>query len=209
MKKVISILSQIAGLTLALVGGTAQALELPSYVHLRSISHAGSGCAAGTVAENVSADGQAFTLLFDSYIAQIGPGVPLTEKRKNCQINLDLDFPQGWSFTIASIDYRGYGSLQRGVTGLQKATYYFQGDARQVSGQTTFSGPFDQDYQARDQIGLIAEVWSPCGATRALNINSQVRLDNTRSPRSSGILTVDSIDGSFVTVFNLKWKRCR
>jgi hypothetical protein len=205
-------ITQIAKLAVVLSGLCAtqgMALDAPDYVRIRSISYAGSGCSAGTVAENVSPDKTAFTLLFDSYIAAAGPGISPLEKRKNCTLNIDLDFPQGWSFTIADIDYRGYASLERGVNALQKSTYYFQGDAHQVSGETTLRGSVDTDYHVRDELLLTAEVWSPCGGRRSLNINTQVRVDNSRNPRASGLMTVDTIDGVVTTIYNLKWKRCR
>lgn len=209
MKRIIQHLSATLVAWLGLTASPAAAIDKPDYVRIRSIHYAGSGCPAGSVAENVSPDLTAFTLLFDSYIAEAGPGVPASQKRKNCQVTLDLDIPQGWSFTIADIDYRGYASLERGVTGLQKATYYFQGQSTQVSGETSLRGEMDRDYHIRDELVLTAEVWSPCGASRALNINSQVRVDNTRNPRGYGMLTTDSMDGVFTTIYNLKWRRCR
>jgi hypothetical protein len=184
-------------------------LELPPQVTVRRITYAGSGCPAGSVSQNLSPDSTAFTLIFDSFVAEVGPGVPFSERRKNCQINVDLNFPSGWSFTVTQIDYRGYVSLEPGVTGLQKANYYFQGQRQSANAGTPFYGPTDKDYQVRDTVGLDAEVWSPCGASRALNINSQVRLDNRRAPESRGLLTTDSIDGTFTTKFYLNWRRCR
>lgn len=52
--------------------GTAQA-DTPSYVTVRSIACAGSGCPAGTVAENVSPDLQAFTLLLTTTLPRLDP----------------------------------------------------------------------------------------------------------------------------------------
>ncbi len=197
------------GIGLALAATTASAFaDAPDYVEIKSIVYAGSGCPAGSVAENLSPDKQAFTLLFDEYIAEVGPGVSAREKRKNCQINVVLDFPGGWTFAIADIDYRGYASLQRGVTGVQQASYYFQGESKTGVLSTTMRGPLDKDYQIRDSLALTALVWAPCGAKRALNINSQIRLESN-SRNATGLLTTDSIDGSVKTIYNLHWKRCQ
>jgi hypothetical protein len=197
-----------APLLVAAFASTAAHAAAPDYVRVRSISYAGSGCRAGTVAENVSPDLQAFTLLFDSYIASAGPGISPLEKRKNCTLNIDLDFPQGWSFTIFTVDYRGYVSLERGVNGLQTSKYYFQGQPATGTLSTPIAGPVDRDYQIRDTLGLSAEVWSPCGAQRALNINTDVRVDNTRNRRATGLMTVDSIDGQLKLIYGIKWRRC-
>lgn len=197
------------GIGLALAATSASAFaDAPDYVEIKNIVYAGSGCPAGTVAENLSPDKQAFTLLFDNYIAEVGPGVSAREKRKNCQINVTLDFPQGWTFAIADVDYRGYASLDRGVTGVQQAAYYFQGESQTGTLQTTLRGPVDKDFHIRDSLALSALVWAPCGAKRSLNINSQIRLDS-HSRSATGLLTTDSIDGSVQTIYNLKWKRCR
>lgn len=202
---------------LALVGAplflslaaSAQA-DVPDYVRVRNIHYAGTGCPAGSVAENISPDRQAFTVSFDQYIAAIGPGVAITEKRKNCQLTVDLDFPPGWSFTIFSVDYRGYVSLERNVQGSQQSKYYFQGQAATGTLVSQFNGPIDDDYQIRDELGLSAQVWSPCGAQRALNINSIVLLNNARNRNGSGLMTLDSIDGQLRLVhrYGLQWRRC-
>ena len=72
-------------------------------------------------------------MIFDSYIASLGPGIAVTENRKNCQLNLDVKYPAGFQYSIFSADYRGYAKLDAGVTGVQKSTYYFSGQTDQVS----------------------------------------------------------------------------
>jgi hypothetical protein len=74
----------------------------PSQVYVQSISYGGSGCPQGTVGQSISDDRTTFTLIYDQYIASTGPGVPITESRKNCQLNVNLHVPQGWTFTIVS-----------------------------------------------------------------------------------------------------------
>ncbi len=182
--------------------------DYPSSVRVRNISYAGSGCPAGTVAQNLASDFSAFTLLFDQYAAEVGPGVPFSLKRKNCQLNIDLEVPSGWSYTLFSVDTRGYVALQPGVSAIQQSTYYFQGQLQSARLRTTMVGPLDQNYSARDQLGLGSVVWSPCSAVRSLNINTEVRADNSFNPAGQGMITIDSIDGDFKLVYGLRWKRC-
>ena len=73
------------------------------------------------------------TLIFDSYIASIGPGIPITEQRKNCQLNVDIRYPGGFQYSVLSADNRGYAALDKGVSGTLKSTYYFSGQTAQVS----------------------------------------------------------------------------
>jgi hypothetical protein len=68
-----------------------------------------------------------FTLEFDQFVASIGPGVAVSESRKNCQLILDLQYPQGWSYSILQTTFRGYVAIDAGVTATQEAVYYFSG----------------------------------------------------------------------------------
>lgn len=180
----------------------------PDYVRVRSINFAGSGCPGGSVATNVSPDRQAFTLLFDQYIAEVGPGVSAREKRKNCVVNIDLDFPQGWTYTLFTVDYRGYLDLAHSMVGTQQTSYYFQGSSATARLASNISGPVARDYQIRDNLAVTSLVWSPCGASRSLNMNTEVRIDNSRNSRGQGIMTLDSIDGQLKHIYGIQWRRC-
>lgn len=180
----------------------------PSHVRIDSITYAGSGCPAGSLAESLSVDSRLLSIEFDSYIAEIGPGVSRMESRKNCQINVSLSYPQGWSFAVNEVDYRGYISLERGVTGVQSTTQYFAGRADSVKLQTTFRGPMDTDYQLRDQLGISSILWSPCGVNRSLNLSTQIRLDNSGNRNGSGLMTLDQISTRASHRYGLIWKRC-
>lgn len=105
----------------------------PNDVYIKSFAYAGTGCPAGSVANATDATKQVLTLLFDDYVAAIGPGTSIQDRRKNCQINLDIHYPGGFQFSLFSADYRGYQDLEKGVTGEQVANYYFSGESQQVS----------------------------------------------------------------------------
>ncbi len=91
------------------------------------VAMAGSGCRPGSADVAVSPDNTAFTAIYSDYLAQAGPGIASTEGRKNCQLNVLVHVPQGFSFAITKVDYRGYGLLQTGAVASQRANYYFQG----------------------------------------------------------------------------------
>ena len=200
---------------MTLVAGSAMAqfddggLE-PAYLRIRGLTDNGSGCPLGSVASNVSPDATAFTLIFDNYVAEAGPGVSLANSRKNCQLALDLDYPDGWSFSVVHLVYRGYVSLDPLVNALQKSTFYFQGSAAQESRETPFYGAQDTDFTVEDYIPTQQLIWSPCHVQRALNINSQVRLDTRSAARNArGLITTDSIDGETQAfTYGLAWQRC-
>lgn len=184
--------------------------DRPDYVRVRSISFAGSGCAAGSVTGNIATDFQAFAIFWDSFLAEAGPDVSIRNHRVNCQLSIDLDMPQGWQYTVQSIDQRGYVSLDPRVEALEQTSLYFQGSSATARMSTTFRGPIDRDYQVRDTIGISQLVWSPCGAQRALNVNFELRVSNSGNPGGRGLITLmDSLDGFGKTAFTLQWRRCR
>jgi hypothetical protein len=120
---------------------------------------------------------------------------------------LDLQYPSGFQYSIFSTQFRGYVGLDAGVSGVQKATYYFSGQPNQVSSQTSFTGPVSTDYSVSDNVPFTSTIWSPCGQALPLNINSQVRLTSTKSS-ATGILTDDSIDGHIKFVVGVQWQKC-
>lgn len=77
----------------------------------------------------------------------------------------------------------------------------------QSSTQYTFEGPVTGDYLKHDEADSTSVVWSPCGTTGMLNINSQVRLTSTNS-KATGILTTDSTDLKFTQVVYVQWQKC-
>ena len=100
----------------------------------------GSGCPAGTAAVAVSEDNTAFTVTYSDYLAQVGGDSDPTAFRKNCQLNLIVHVPQGFTYAIAEADYRGFASLQAGASGVQRASYYFQGSSQTAAKTHTFTG---------------------------------------------------------------------
>ncbi|KAH8591777.1 hypothetical protein B0O99DRAFT_519074, partial [Bisporella sp. PMI_857] len=140
-------------------------------------------------------------------VASIGPGVPITESRKNCQINLNLQYPGGFQYSILSTVYRGYVGIDKGITATQSATYYFSGQSAQTQTSTTFYGPLSKDYAIQDDSTLTSVVWSPCGAPVALNIDSAVLLRSSVSG-ASGQITDDSIDGKITFITGVQWQKC-
>lgn len=191
-----------------MVGTTAFGQSPPAdQVYIQNLSYAGTGCPAGTASSYISPDAQAFTIAFDQFVAVTGPSVSFVESRKNCRLLVDLRFPQGWTYAIFRADYRGFAALDRYVYGLQRSYYYFQGTLNQVPLRTTLRGPYNNDYLISDTLGLETVVWHPCGARRALNIDSSVQV-RSYSYGSQGLMTVDSIDGEVEHTYHVRWRRC-
>jgi Domain of unknown function (DUF4360) len=73
--------------------------------------------------------------VFNGYTSSIGPNITARENRKNCQINLDIQYPNGMQYSPVSVGYSGYANLDDGVQGLHQTTYYFTGSKHREPGQ--------------------------------------------------------------------------
>lgn len=194
-------------LTICTLGSSALADDAPAGVTLRGFSYAGSGCSADTVTGNFPADGNEFQIIWGSFTAEVGPGVPMRDKRKNCQVLLDLAIPAGWQYTVESIEYHGDVEVEAGVEAIAGSSHYFQGDATTVRFNTLFEGPENRTFQVIDVVGHASQVWSPCGGGRALNVNYQVRLDAI-AEAGVGRVSFGDPNGVAGTRLALEWRRC-
>ena len=186
---------------------TREVMQLnPGDVTLKDVIYAGTGCPIGSLNTRLAGDLNSISLEFDSLAALAGPGVPFSLSRKNCQIMLDLQVPAGISYSVVDVDLAGYARLDEGAAGLQKTSYYFRGQREAGAFITEFEGGIDSDYRVQNSIPLSDRIWSPCGESRALNINTQVRV-RTHGEQSA-VLTVDTLNARVNHVYGLEFRRC-
>lgn len=157
----------------------------PNLPYIQSISYGGTGCPQGSVAQSFNPERVEATLMFDRYIASTGPIIPLTEARKNCQINVNLHVPSTPSSTCLSTDYSGYLQLPASSTATQGAIYYSQG-GQVADNNTPYQGPVAKDYVDSDDVSL---EFDGGASVVPVNINSQIRIDGTGSAQA----TTDSV----------------
>ncbi|MFE3329105.1 DUF4360 domain-containing protein [Streptomyces sp. NPDC059176] len=203
-----------AALASTLVAGSAGTANAeitapPDKIVIEIATVNGSGCKLGTAAVAVSPDNTAFTVTYSDYLAQAGGGASPVDARKNCQLNLIVHVPQGFTYAVASVDYRGYAALQQGASALQQASYYFQGSPDTAATVHPLNGPYENNWQATDSTEWGQLVWAPCGVKRNFNINTELRVNaGTSTPSQTSFITMDSTDGDINTVYRLAWKEC-
>ncbi len=181
----------------------------PNGVTIEVATVNGSGCPAGTAAVAVSPDKEAFTVTYSDYMAQAGGASTATDFRKNCQLDLKVHVPQGFTYAIAAADYRGFASLEQGASAVEKASYYFQGMPQTSAISHTLSGPYADNWQFTDTNDVAQLVYKPCGEERNFNINTELRaLKGTSDPAKTSFIAMDSTDGSIKTVYHFAWKAC-
>ncbi|GAA4957448.1 DUF4360 domain-containing protein [Actinoplanes utahensis] len=174
------------------------------------VSANGSGCPDGSADIQVSPDFTAFTVTYSKYTASVGPDASPLDFRKNCQMALDIKVPSGFTFAIASADYRGYASLRPGSYGQQMASYYFQGHSHTTRSRHDFKGPMEDSWQRNDKVGIASMSFLPCGERRFLNINTELRVNRGTSDtkKHTNFLSMDSTDAAINTLYRVEWKRC-
>lgn len=216
MKKTI-ILSTIlvASAALCLDARDAGADEIPlpvapEWVEIEDIFVGGSGCPEGSVQAVLSPDRTSVTLTYDTFDAAVGPDVDPKRSNNFCNATIIFDYPTGWSYSLISADYMGVANLDPGVLGRQSSTYWFQGYAtKRHTFSTNLIGPHvGKEYFRRDKLTTEAVVWSPCGAQRALNVNSNVSVSNVLNPRASGHMNVQVTETTVQVTYGLTWRQC-
>jgi hypothetical protein len=167
----------------------------------------GSGCPPGTAAVDVTAGNDAFVVIYDAYRAQVGVGALPTDFRENCQLNFVVRVPDGYSYAINGVEHRGHARLAAGASGLQRSNYYYAGQPTSAFREHRFAGPFDDDWQTVDEFDPASLIFSPCGAVRNLNINTELRVNAGTSDRTTtnSSMTMDSTTSS---IYRFVWRTC-
>jgi hypothetical protein len=170
----------------------------------------GSGCPFGTADVTVSPDNTAFTVTYSQFTAQVGKSATPLDFRKQCQLALNVHVPQGFTYAIASADYRGYAHLEKGAFGNETAYYYFQGNSQTTRVKHDFNGYTDNDWQRTDSVGIGSLSYLPCGEERYLNVNTELRVNagNSNAKDTTSFITMDSTDGRLDTLYHVAWKKC-
>lgn len=173
---------------------------------IQGIVYGGSGCNQGTVVYALSEDQTVLTLLLDEFVASTGPGTAVIDSAKTCQLTMDLRYPSGWTYSIVSVNYRGFVQLPIGMTAIQTSKYSFSGSQSQATLSTMFWGPVQKDYLISDKLEPEELVWAPCGEAVQSNLNVAVSIIGDFSKVAS--LSHDSLDQKVEQKYGILWKQC-
>ncbi len=196
-------MKRIALLVGLMFAGTASAQA--QQITLGQPGYGGTGCPAGSVSVTLSPDQTSLSLLFDGYIVEAGGTTGRSFDRKNCNVAIPVNVPQGLSVSIISIDYRGFNQLPAGASSTFAVEYFFAG-GRGPTFSRNFRGELADEYLIHNELTAEATVWSACGASVNLRTNSSIRVQTTANRQA--LATVDSEDVSAAIIYNLRWRRC-
>jgi hypothetical protein len=194
-------------MALALAGPVLVATPaLAEQVSIRSLVYAGSGCAprVGLIGRLGGFDRNGFpqklSLAFANYNARQGPGILLSERRRNCNLVLSLNLPGGWQYAIKSVRYQGFASLPPSVSALQQSAYEYPFVSGVATLESTLRGSFVARFQRDDSLLPREWVWSPCNRAMPLNLRTQIVLSGPRIRPANLRASTHN--------YGLIWRRC-
>jgi hypothetical protein len=191
-------------LCLAFAPASDAAVSQPSFT-VALLSTNGSGCPPGSTSVS-QPNNTEFTVTFSVYNAFAGPGVGPGGNRRNCQLNVQVGVPSGWTFGIVSVDYRGYADLDTGASGMLETNYYFTRQPITTPLFHPLSGPQNGDYEFTDKAPLVT--WAPCHFNGTLNANTSIRVSPGSNPSFVNEVTMDSADFSTDAIYHLGFEAC-
>jgi hypothetical protein len=176
-------------------------------IRLGMAGYGGTGCPAGSASVTLSPDYKSLSLIFDSYVAEAGASSGRTLDRKTCSIAIPIYIPQGLSVSIIRIDYRGYVALPNSYASASFNSEYFFAGSTGPRFSKSWRGRTDTNYLFNNDLALSASVWSPCGESVNMRVNTSMLVRNSVY-NSDALATVDSADFAAGIVYQLQWRRC-
>ncbi|WUI00304.1 DUF4360 domain-containing protein [Spirillospora sp. NBC_00431] len=148
-----------------------------------------------------------FTVGYSKYRAQAGGGSDPGDSLRKCQMLLDVHVPQGYTFAVDRVDYRGFAVVAAGATGRLRGRAFFQGTIQRPPVTHEVRGPSSDDWSFKDETPPDRLVFKPCGEHRALLLETELEVDpGTSDPSVTSLMAQDS--GTGRTYYSLFWKTC-
>ncbi|AGL17584.1 DUF4360 domain-containing protein [Actinoplanes sp. N902-109] len=168
----------------------------------------GSGCPAGTAAVTMQPDNTGFRITYSDFIARAGGSASPVDFRKNCQVNLLVHIPQGFTFAVARADYQGRARLADGATALERSNYYYQSSPDNNYADHYVYGAYSGTWHTVDATPVTELVYGPCGETRSLNVNTELRVDPGGATGATNWISLRASEGDVYTAVQFSWLQC-
>jgi hypothetical protein len=181
--------------------------QLMSGIKLGAPAYGGTGCPAGSASVSLSPGEDAISILFDQYTTEAGGATMRRVDRKNCSISVPVTIPQGYSVSVIQTDFRGFNLVPSGGSNRMDTEYFWAG-MRGPRYVRVFNGPQNADYTETNGVMAASLIWSPCGASINLRVNSSI-MTQTNARNEQAMMTVDSADISSGLIYHIQWRQCQ
>ena len=192
-----------------LLASSAQADPPPAErIAIDLVTMNGTGC-FGNVQAAMWPDNTGLSVSYSAYTATVGVGAGPFDFRKNCNLNLLIHVPPGFTFAIAAVDQSGFASLAAGASGVVRMRLFFQGGPFPPFVDHSLTGPFNDDWWFTDTVDPAALVFAPCDTQPHLNIATEVRatLGTSDPATTTSFMAMDGVD-TLPHAYHLVWKHC-
>ena len=153
----------------------------------------GSGCPLSSGTAELSEERNRLVVEYSGFMAESGPGLVAGERRKNCQMMLDVATPDGYTYALDSVRLEGEADLPAGVTASVGTWTYFQGmdvaDDRILTDEIT--GPTSDDWAFTQQVPTAERVFKPCGEDRLIAVNTTAVLVGVTTGTTEASVSVE------------------
>lgn len=180
-------------------------------VNISGLRYTGTGCPQGT-AETIVTSSRAgrtnadyFQITYDSFSAKSGQGVSLRERRKNCNLFMNVHYPRNYRFKFKSTSFSGYANIEQGLTATFR-TIYSEPFKSRVQTRKSIFGPKDKDFDHNETVSFTNGFYSNCSGSMLLKIENWIELSGGR--RLNGEITRDIQSGLLTSAYGLVWERC-
>ena len=197
-----------------LFGAIALAQTVPTGAAITDVRIGGSGCDMKNASVVLSPDLLDMSVFFDEYTVEIGQGSKnpnALKAQKNCNVDIQMQIPDGWQMAFKGVDYRGFVLLSSQGTAFQRFSILQEGAPIVSMREAALQGPVNQDYHVRSEIRPERITWSPClkGLTMVHLLSEiGVSLNPRSTDRSLTQIVLDSADTSFKQNLSIGWRRC-
>ncbi|KAJ3412623.1 hypothetical protein HDV05_000434 [Chytridiales sp. JEL 0842] len=130
----------------------------------------GSGCRPRTALATPVIENSTFNLTVNPYYA--GIDYPDFQPNTVCQLKINITNPRGWQYTLDTVEYIGFASLDAKVKATLSSSYFFTDDVvvSDPRVDTTIRGPLVRDYAIQGKFEASTARWTNCENSGALNL---------------------------------------
>ncbi len=154
----------------------------------------GSGCPMASGVVDISERRNRLAVRYSGFMAEYGPELTAGERRKNCQMMLDVEAPEGYTYALDSVNLEGEADLPAGVTATVQTWTYFQGMTNDMILADEITGPSRADWALTQKVPTADLSFRPCDDTgRLLAVNTIALLSGGTTGVTEASVTVDRL----------------
>lgn len=178
--------------------GKSEATHNTDDIWIESVTASGVGCP--TDSTQLVTNNPGFFLQFNDMLLTNPRGATTTST--NCVVGVKLHVSSGWQVAVSSIVTNGLTVLESKLEARMSTKYFLAGEQIGAGSNVAFKGAYNDNYDLVHHNPGPTAVWSACGTSTIIEIDTSLTLDATAKPRGLG-----SISSTYLGM-QLRSRRC-